>query len=133
MTDHIVARTGFFPIVAADEVSLTQAGSSAVFSGGDVSLAQAGSNFMLTAGSASIKQGGAITMAALGDVAIEEGGGVIIGAGSVDVTNGFVGIALGRNVSLTDCRLLLGPAQAAAVGAGLGLVLLLGRLLGRSS
>lgn len=133
MTDHIAARTGFFPVVAADEVSLTQAGSSAVFSGGDVSLAQGGSNFMLTAGSTTIQQGGAITMAALGDITIEQGGGVIVGARSVEVTDGLVGIALGGTMTLTNSRVLLGPVQAAAVGAGLGLVLLLGRLFGRGS
>lgn len=133
MTESIVARTGFFPVVAADEVSLTQAGSSAVISGGDVSLSQGGTNFMLTAGSASIRQGGAVTMAALGDVTIEQGGAVFIGARSVDVSDGSVGVALGLNVTLTNCRVLLGPVQAAAVGAGLGLVLMLGRLLGRSS
>ena len=131
MTDHLEVRTGFFPVVAADEVSMTQAGSSAVFSGGDVSLAQAGSNLLLAAGSASVRQGGAMTLASMGDVSIEQGGAMVIGARSVEVTEGFVGVALGGRVVLNDSKVVLGPVQAAAIGAGMGMVLLVGRMLAR--
>ena len=131
MSDHIAVRTGFFPVVAADEVTLTQAGSSAVFSGGDVSLAQAGANVLFSAGDAEIVQGGAMTLASLGNVKVEQGGAILVGAGSIEVTDGFVGVALGGNVSVRDAQVLIGPAQAAAIGAGFGLVVLLARMLGR--
>jgi hypothetical protein len=131
MSDHMAVRTGFFPVVAADEVTMSQTGSSAVFSGGSVSLAQAGTNLLVAGGDAEIVQGGVLTLAALGDVTIEQGGAMLVGAGSVEVTDGFVGVALGGRVSLHDSRVLIGPAQAAAIGAGVGLVVLLGRLLGR--
>lgn len=131
MTDQISARTGFFPVVAGDEVHLTQAGSSAIFSGGDVTMAQGGSNFLLSAGGASIEQGGAMTLACLGDVSVEQGGAAIVAARSVDVKQGFVGVALGASVSLEDCRVVMSPIQAAAAGAGFAVAVALIRMLAR--
>lgn len=133
MSDHMAVRTGFFPVVAADEVTMSQAGSSAVFSGGDVSLTQAGANFLLSAGRANIVQGGAMTLASLGDVTVEQGGAMLVAAGSVSVREGLVGVALGGNVDLDDAKVLIGPVQAIAMGAGIGLVLLAARLFGRRS
>ncbi len=66
-----------------------------------------------------------------GDVTIEEGGAVVVAARSVDVSNGYVGLAFGRSVTLRDSRIVLGTAQAAALGAALGAVVVLGRLLAR--
>ena len=50
MNDHVTARTGFYPLIAADSVTLNQAGSTAVLAAGDVSLEQAGSNMMFAIG-----------------------------------------------------------------------------------
>jgi hypothetical protein len=130
MSDTTSARLGFFPVVAGDHVAMTQAGSSAVISAGDVEMQQAGSNFILAGGSASVREGGAFGMATAGGVEIEQGGAFVVAAGGgVSVTEGFVGVALSPRVDLKDSRVLVGPAEAAAFGAGLGLVLLVVRLL----
>ncbi len=131
MNDEMRVRTGFFPVVAADNVTMTQAGSSAVFSGGDVSLEQAGSNLLVAGGGVDVQQGGAMTMAVMGDATVEQGGALLLGARSVEVRQGFVGLALGGRVEISDSQVLLGPAQAVGLGAGFALVLVVLRALFR--
>lgn len=55
MSDTMI-RTGFFPVVAADNVTVEQAYAVTVLSAGDVSLTQAGASVVAAAGSASIRR-----------------------------------------------------------------------------
>lgn len=129
---HTTARYGFFPIVAADEVSVRQAGVTAAISSGDLTMTQGGGNFAIAGGNLSITMGGSNAILAGGDVEIQQGGAVFLAAKSVNVNQGFVGVALGVDVQLEDSRVLLATPQAAAFGAALGVVLLvLGKLLRR--
>ena len=134
MTDHeaqthATARYGFFPVVAADEVSVRQAGVTAALSSGDMTMTQGGGNFAIAGGNLSITMGGSNAIIAGGDVAIEQGGAVVLAAKSVDVRQGFVGVVLAGDVRLEESRVLMSTGQAAAAGAALGFVLLiLGRL-----
>lgn len=69
-------------------------------------------------------------MASTGDIHIEQGGAVAMAAaGGITLREGFVGVALAPKLDLSDAEVMVGPVQAAAFGAGLGLVLLLVRLV----
>ena len=114
MTDATV-RTGFFPDVAADHVTVEQAYAATVLSADDVTLTRSGASVVAVAGSASISEGGA---------------GIVL-ARDLTVRRGLVGLAVGRRITLEDSRVLLGTAQAAAAGAALAGVLLIGRILVR--
>jgi hypothetical protein len=131
MTESVVARFGFFPLVTADRVTISQANTSVALAKGDLDVRRGGGSLLAAGGNARVTQGGAMAIAAGGNVTIEEGGAVVLAARSVDVSNGFVGLALGRSVTVRDSRILLGTAQAAALGAALGAVVVLGRLLAR--
>ena len=121
-TAPTTARTGFFPLVHGDEVEVRQAGALGVLARGDVSIQQGGANLLATTGDLDIRQGGAQTLLAAGDVTINQGGAIVTAAGSVRVDRGWVGLALGSKVDLQDSRVLLGPAQVLAVGAGVAAV-----------
>jgi len=129
---HTTARYGFFPIVAADEVTVRQAGVTAAICSGDLSMTQGGGNFAVAGGNLSITMGGSNAILAGGDVEIQQGGAVLLAAKSVSVSQGFVGVALGAEVKLEGSRVLLSTPQAAAFGAAIGAVLfLLSKLLRR--
>ena len=136
----VVARKGFFPIVAGREVSvaqaggnlflargslrLTQGGGNLLVAGGDVSIRQGGTQLLLARGGISINEGGAALIGAGGDVSITEGGAAVIAARSVRAERAYVGVALGQDVTVSDdSRVLLAPLQAAIFGGALGLVL----------
>lgn len=131
---HTTVRYGFFPIVAADTVTVRQAGVTAALSSGDMSVIQGGGNLAIAGGNLAVTMGGSNAMLAGGDVSIEQGGAVVMAAKSVSVHQGFVGAVLAADVHLDDSRVLMSTPQAAAFGAALGIVVvLLGRLLrGRS-
>jgi hypothetical protein len=116
------ARRGFFPLVHGDEVDLRQAGAAGVLARGDVSIRAGGANLLVTGGDLHIEQGGGQTLLAAGDVTIRQGGTIVAAARSVKVDRGWVGLALGGRVDLDDSRVLLGPVEALALGAGLGMV-----------
>ncbi len=129
---EITARQGFFPLVTADDVRMTQAGSFVVMASGPASFKQAAANFCFVGGDVDVTQGGSNVTIAAGDVSVRQGGGGIMVGAKVDVREGFVGAVLARDVQLENSRVLLTTPQAAAFGAALGAVLLLfGRLLRR--
>ncbi len=129
---HTTARYGFFPIVAADSVTVRQAGVTAALSSGDMSMIQGGGNFAIAGGNLAITMGGSNALLAGGDVSIEQGGALLMGARSVSVRQGFVGAVVAANVELEESRVLLTTPQAAALGAALGfVVLVIGKLFRR--
>ena len=126
-------RYGFFPIVAADEVNVRQAGVTAALSSGDLSMTQGGGQIAIAGGNLTITMGGSNAMFAGGDVSIEQGGAMLMAAKSVSVRQGFVGAVVAADVELDESQVLMSTPQAAAFGAALGLVvLLLGKLFRRS-
>jgi len=130
---HTTARFGFFPIVAADEVTVRQAAVTAALSAGNLSMTQGGGNFAIAGGNLSITRGGSNAIVAGGDVTIEQGGAVVLAAKSVTLQRGFVGVVLAADVNLEDSRIMFSTAQAAAFGAALGLVIVgLGKFMRRS-
>lgn len=111
------AHRGFFPVVTGDHVTVQQAGATIVMSRSATSVTQGGAQVMLTGGDATIHQGGANLLAAAGDVTVSQGGAVVAAAGSIDVRNSYLAIALAPSVTLSeDSRILLGPREAAIVG-----------------
>jgi hypothetical protein len=108
------ARRGFFPLVHGDAVDLRQAGAAGVLARGDVSIREGGAQLLVTGGDLHIEQGGGQTLLAAGDVTIRQGGTIVAAARSVTVDRGWV--------DLDDSRVLLGPVEAFALGAGLGMV-----------
>jgi hypothetical protein len=129
---EITARQGFFPLVTGDKVDLTQAGSLAVMVSGSASFRQAGANFCFVGGNVESTQSGSNMTIAAGNVSMHQSGSGVVAALEVEVQEGFIGAVFARDVKLENSRVLLTPPQAAAFGAGLGLVLLaLGRLFRR--
>lgn len=132
MSEDVRAHMGFFPLVHGENVSVSRGSSNLAVAKRQVEVHQGGANVIASGGSATVRQGGALVMAAGGDVTVSEGGAMVIGAGnSVRIEHGFAGVVLSPDVSLEDSRVLMGTAQAAALGAALGTVLLLGRALMR--
>lgn len=127
MTDS--ARFGFFPIVAGDDVRVERAYTLGAMSSGNLTLAQGGASFVAAAGDVDISQGGAWGLVSAGDVTMNQAGAVGAVAGSISVKDGFVGMAVGRDVTLQDTTVLLTGAQAAAFGLAFGLVVALARLI----
>ena len=128
MTDDTIrtettARYGFFPLVAADAVTVRQAGVTAAFSAGDLTIEQGGGQFAVTAGNLSITQGGSNALVAGGDVEIIQGGAAVLAARSATVRQGLVGAVVAGNVQLEESRVLLSTPQAAALGAAFAAVL----------
>lgn len=116
------AHMGFFPMVSGDQITVTQAGAGVVMARGDLALTQGGIQMARVHGDTTIHQGGVQTMLARGDVSIREGGVLLGAARSVRVENGLVGVAIGRDVDLTNSRVLLTQQNALAMGAVAGLV-----------
>ena len=132
-TAPTVAHTGFFPVVIGTDVRVEQAGGAVFVSKGDLSLSQAGAQAILAGGDVSIQQGGVKTILAKGDVSITEGGALLAAGREVQVRGGWVAVALGLRVDLSNSKVLIGPKQAAVFGAVAGLVAVLLRgLMGRS-
>lgn len=127
-----IARYGFFPLVAADAVTVRQAGVTAAFCGGDMTMEQGGGQFAVAAGNLSITQGGSNAIVAGGDVEIIQGGAAVLAARAATVRQGLVGAVVAGNVELEESRVLLTTPQAAALGAAFGTVLFaLSRILQR--
>jgi hypothetical protein len=122
-TTRVEARRGFFPVVLGDEVSVAQAGGRLFVSRGDIHLSQGGAQRMVARGDVTINQGGAQMLLTGGDVSIREGGAMIAVAANVQARSSYVGLAIGRDVEISDdSTLLFGPRQAAVFGAVAGLV-----------
>ena len=118
---------GFAPIVKGAKIDMKNAGALAVVSQGDVNVREGGAQIMLAGGDLSIEQGGAQAMLARGDIAMRDAGAMLVAGSAVEVTDGWVGIALGGRVDIRDSRVLLGPVQALGVGAGFAIVVTLAR------
>lgn len=98
---RVEARRGFFPVVIGDQVSVTQAGAQLFIAQGDLSISQGGGRVMVSGRDASISQGGA---------------GIAV-AQRLHAERSYIGLALGKNIELTDdSRLILGSSQAAVLG-----------------
>lgn len=135
MTDQENATiyNGLVPYVNAGNVAITQSGAGVVVANGDVDIRQAGTNALIVSGNVSIRQGGSQMMVTSGNIAITQGGaGVAVGR-AVQATGSTIGIAVGREVTISEnSKVMFAPGGAAAFGAGLALVLfVLGRIFRR--
>ncbi|VAV99053.1 hypothetical protein MNBD_ACTINO02-3232 [hydrothermal vent metagenome] len=135
MTDSEKATiyNGLVPYVSAGEVSMTQSAAGVVVANGDVDIRQAGTNALIVSGNVSIRQGGSQMTIASGNVAITQGGtGLAVGR-AVQATGSTIGMAVGRNVSISeDSRVIFAPGGAAAFGVGVAVGLfILGRTFRR--
>ena len=124
-------RSAFVPVMKGDSIDMKNAGAIAVFARGEVTVREGGAQMMLTGGDLTVEQGGAQTIVARGDVSIREGGALAVAAPNVEITDGWVGMALGARVDITGSRVLLAPLQALCLGAGFGVVIALARHLFR--
>jgi copper(I)-binding protein len=122
-------RNAFVPVMKGGSIDMKNAGALAVFARGDVTVREGGAQMMLAGGALTIEQGGAQTIVARGDVSIHEGGALAVAAPNVEVTDGWVGMALGARVDISGSRVLLAPRQALCFGAGFGVVITLARRL----
>ena len=120
---RVEARRGFFPGVLGDEVKVAQAGGRLFVARGDLEISQGGGQRILARGNAAISQGGAQVLMAGGDVTIEQGGAMVAVASSVRASGSHIGMAIGRDVAISDdSTVYFGPQQAAVFGAVAGIV-----------
>lgn len=113
-------RNAFVPLMKGSSIDMQNAGALAILSQGDLTMRQGGAQFIAAGGDLDLREGGAQTIVARGDVTIREGGSLLVAGATVDVTDGWVGVALGPNVNLKGSRVLLAPVQALCFGAGFG-------------
>lgn len=126
------ARMGFFPMVSGDDVEIQQAGAALISAKGDVHLTQGGAQMVRVAGDMDVRQGGVQTLMSKGDVSVSEGGILVGAARSIRVDNGMVGVALGRDVEITNSRVMFGREHAIVFGVVAGVVMaVVSRLLRR--
>lgn len=120
---EVEARRGFYPFVVGDNVTTTQAGGVLYLAQGDLSMTQSGGRTVIAGGDVSMSQGGAQLLIAGGDVSVREGGAGVAMAKTLNFDRSYVGIAVGREVSIgNDSKVLLGDRQAVLLGVGLGAV-----------
>jgi len=113
--NDVVARKGFFPVVAGRDVAVRQAGGVAFLARRDLAL----------------REGGGQWLVALGNQTIERGGGGMLISRQAHVNHGFVGLLVsGRTTVEGQARVFvtLPVATAAAVVVGVAVGLLFGRL-----
>lgn len=117
---RVVARKGFFPIVAGRDVEVRQGGGIAFFARRNLRISEGGGRWLV----------------ALGDQTVERGGGATLISRQARVSHGFVGLLISGRTSLEgESRVLMSlpvPAAAALV-AGLAAGFLLGCLKGGSA
>jgi hypothetical protein len=129
---HTQLRTGFFPFVSGHDFEITQAGAGVVSAAGDLTLTQGGAQLARVQGNVHVEQGGIQTLLSSGDVSLEQSGFLVGAAKSVRVDNGIVGLAIGRQVELSDCRVLVTQQNAVVFGVVAGVVMaIVSRIIGR--
>lgn len=116
------ARRGFFPFVKGDQVSIQQAGGVAFVAKDNLQISQGGGQLIGAGNSIAVSQGGSWVMGAGGNVSIDQGGAGIVAAREVRADRSFLGVAVGREVTLTDSRVLVGSVGSLALGLATGLI-----------
>ncbi len=116
-------RNGFVPVIKGGTVDMRNAGALAVLAHADINIREGGALVMLAGGDLSVEQGGAQMMLARGNIAMNDAGAMFATGATVEVVDGWVGIAVGRRVDISNSRVLLGPFQALGFGVGLGISL----------
>jgi hypothetical protein len=125
----------FVGLVNAHDVRLTRSAAGLVATRGNLSILNGGCGPVLTGGGVTIRNGGCGPVLAKGDVSIQNGGTqAIVAAGGATIgRRAFVGVVASPKVTIEEGgRVLLSSPIAIAVGAGIGLaVVLLSRLVRR--
>lgn len=111
---HVVARKGFFPVVA----------------GGDVRIEEGGGAIFLARRNLTISRGGGQWLISGGDQTIHQGGGAVLISRRAHLSDGFVALAVAGTIALDGrARVLVSaPAGAALVAVG---AFVAGLLVGR--
>ena len=121
--------------VRARDVRLTGSAAGFVQARGNLSVLNGGCGPVLTGGSITIRNGGCGPVIAQGDASIENGGTqAILSAGGATIgRKAFVGVVASPKVTIEQGgRVLLSSPMALAVGAGIGIaVMLFSRLMRR--
>lgn len=123
--DSFTLQAGAVGMVRSREASLKGGGAGAVLAQGDVDISQGGASAVISAGDVSFRYGGTNSVLAAGNVSFEYGGAMSTLARSATVgQGGIVGILCsGRTTVQEGAKVLMSTPQAAALGAGIGLVL----------
>ena len=109
-------------VIASGSAAVSQGGAAAVIAGGDAAITAGGATVVVAGGNMEVTGGGAAVLIAGGEMEITGGGGALLIAGEAEIERGFVGLVLSGKTELEEgSRVLLGTAQAAALGAALGL------------
>jgi hypothetical protein len=124
---------GFAASIRADgDVVVREGGALAIVAGGDATLKEAGAGLCVVGGDASMAQAGAGSLFVGGSVEMHEAGIGQMMAMEATVADSRVGLLIGGKVTLERSEVMLGTAQAAALGAAAGaLFFLLSRLVRR--
>ena len=118
--------------MSGHDFEITQAAAGVVSAAGDLTLTQGGTQLAKVQGNVHVEQGGIQTLLSRGDVSIEQGGILVGAAKSVRVDNGLVGVAIGRQVELSDCRVMVTQQNAVVFGAVAGVAMaIVSRIIGR--
>lgn len=112
---------GFFPIVGGEDVTVAQAGAFVVGAKNDLDLRQGGAQIIGAGKDMEITQGGGWVIGAGNRVTVDQGGALVAAGRKVDLSRSYVGLALGKDVSIdAESKLVLGSSQSLAVGLVVG-------------
>jgi hypothetical protein len=122
-------------LVAAADASVVQSGAAALVAGQDLHLTTGGGGVLVAGRDLTVRAGGGVVLVAGRDLRVARGGGGVLVASEAAVERGAVALLVAGRTTVADGgRVLLGLPQAAALGAALGLVLvLLGRWVRRAT
>ncbi len=125
--------SGFAPFVRADgDMTLREGGSIAIVAGGNADISEGGAGFLVAGGDVNLSYGGAGTLIVGGSAELSEASVGQMVAMEASVTDGRVGLLVAGRANLERSEVMATTQQAAALGAGMGLVLfLLSRLFRR--
>jgi hypothetical protein len=119
----VEVRSGFAPVVQAQEVSIKGGGALVIAAGNDIKIMGGGGTLIGAGNDISIVAGGGSVLKAGNNLSVQSGGGAALIANRATLSNSFVGLMLSRKVEMREgSRVLLGTPQAAALGAALGLI-----------
>lgn len=129
----VEARSGFFPLVRGENVTVRQAGGLVFGAAHDLGLREGGGQLIAAGNNMTVNDGGGMVLAAGNRLSVTNGGAALAVSPNVEVRQGLVGVALAAKLDVADdSRVLVDPKGAVLIGVVAGVVAaLLGRLLRR--
>ena len=125
-----VARRGFFPVVAGEDVQVREGGGLVFLAKSNMAVTQGGGQWLVAGGDQTLQQSGGACLIAGKNQILEQSGGAVLIARQARITSGFVGLLIAGRTTVQGGARVLVPISVSAVvagAAGLAFGLLLGR------